>query len=303
MKKNFQVVLGCIVALDVLVWFLILYPTKAQNPELYFLPVGQGDSSLVNFGDVQLLIDGGPVNGKARENLEKILPPNDRYLDLVMISHPQLDHYGGLIEVLKNYEIGAVLIDGQTAENASWRELEKIIQEKKIPKISLYSGDKIKYGDSVFEILNPKRGEWAKDINDLSLVVLGEIYSNVLKNIGIDSRINLKVGQEKAEAVRVLFTGDIGAEKEKELARLYDLDADILKVSHHGSKYSSDATFLKEVSPAVSIIEVGKNRYGHPTKEALSRLASVGSQVYRTDENGIVRIVIERNRIKVYNQK
>ena len=195
MKKQLSIVISCIVALDVLVWFFILYPAEAQNPELYFLPVGQGDSSLVNLPGpsagsgqaVQMLIDGGPVNGKARENLEKILPINDRYLDLVMISHPQLDHYGGLIEVLKNYEVGAVLFDGQRADGPNWAELEKAAREKKIPMVALYSGDAIKYRDSVFKILNPKPGEWAEDINDLSLVVLGRIYSNVLKNIGIDS--------------------------------------------------------------------------------------------------------------------
>ena len=153
--------------------------------------------------------------------------------------------------------------------------------------VALYSGDAIKYRDSVFKILNPKPGEWAKDINDLSLVVLGRVYSNVLKNIGID----------------VLFTGDISAEKEKELARLYDLNADILKVSHHGSKYSSDSDFLKKVSPAVSVIEVGKNSYGHPTKEALGRLANFSRQVYRTDENGLVKLVVDNDKIKVYTTR
>ena len=255
---------------------------------VYFLNVGQGDAIYIRTPDEQdILIDGGPVNGKARENLEKILPANDRYLDLVMISHPQLDHYGGLIEVLKNYEIGAVLFNGQRADGPNWAELEKAAREKKILMVALYSGDAIKYRDSVFKILNPKPGEWAEDINDLSLVVLGRIYSNVLKNIGID----------------ILFTGDISAEKEKELARLYDLNADILKVSHHGSKYSSDSDFLKEVNPAVSIVEVGKNSYGHPTKDALGRLANFSSQVYRTDENGLVKLVVDNDKIKVYTTR
>lgn len=277
----FKSVLALLIGIDVLVWGSIFAPKKAVNPELYFLPVGQGDSSLVNLpGGAQLLIDGGPVNGKAQENLEKILGLKDRCIDLVMVSHPQLDHYGGLIEVLKNYEIGAVLTDGQTSENATWQELEKVIEKKGIRKIALYSGDKIKYGDAVVSILSPKKGEWAKDLNDLSLV-------GVLETGG----------------AKFLFGGDMSAEKEKQLANLYDVNIDILKVSHHGSKYSSNAEFLKEATPKVSIIGVGKNSYGHPTKEALGRLANIGSQIYRTDENGIVKLVLDRNKIKIYNQR
>lgn len=267
-------------AIDLLVWSFILFPAEAKNSELYFLPVGQGDSSLVNLaGGAQLLIDGGPINGKAQANLEKILGINDRYVDLVMISHPQLDHYGGLIEVLKNYEVGAVLTDGQTAESAAWQELEKVIRDKKIPQITLSTGDKIKYGDSVLDILSPQKGEWAKDVNDLSLVGILEV-----------------------NGIKFLFGGDMSADKEKQLADLYDVNADILKVSHHGSKYSSNSDFLKEVSPAVSVIEVGKNSYGHPTKEALGRLANFSSQSYRTDLNGLVKIILENGKLKVYTE-
>ncbi|MDP3999162.1 MAG: MBL fold metallo-hydrolase [bacterium] len=280
MGKHFQIILGCAVAIDLLVWSFILFPAEAKNSELYFLPVGQGDSSLVNLaGGAQLLIDGGPINGKAQANLEKILGINDRYVDLVMISHPQLDHYGGLIEVLKNYEVGAVLTDGQTAESAAWQELEKVIRDKKIPQITLSTGDKIKYGDSVLDILSPQKGEWAKDVNDLSLVGILEV-----------------------NGIKFLFGGDMSADKEKQLADLYDVNADILKVSHHGSKYSSNSDFLKEVSPAVSVIEVGKNSYGHPTKEALGRLANFSSQSYRTDLNGLVKIILENGKLKVYTE-
>jgi len=282
--KFLKIILGLLITLDILLWGLILFPAEANNLEIYFLDVGQGDSSLVNLpGGIQVLIDGGPINGRVQENLEKILAFNDRYIDLVMISHPQLDHFGGLIEVLKNYEVGAVVPSGAISQSAAWQELEKVIKEKGINLITLAAGDKIKYQDSQFSILSPNKSEWQKDINDLSLVALFE-HSHVPKNI----------------RMRVLFTGDIGSSKEKQLVNLYDLDIDVLKVSHHGSKYSSDLGFLKEASPLVSVIEVGKNSYGHPTKAVLNKLASIGSQIYRTDKNGMVKVAFNKGRLRVY---
>jgi len=282
--KYLKIVLAVLVGLDMLIWFLILFPaggSSASGLELYFLDVGQGDSSLIRLaGGVDLLIDGGPPNGRLEKNLAKILPIQDRYIDLVMISHPQLDHFGGLIEVFKNYKVGAVLTSNQVSQQAAWQELEKVIEEKGIRRIILSAGDKIKYQDSYFDILSPRTSDWAKDINDMSIVTI------------------LNTGGLKA-----LLGGDISGKKEKELANLYDLDVDILKVSHHGSRFSSDSEFLKEVSPAIAIVETGKNSYGHPTKEALGRLANFSSQIYRTDEYGLIKLLLEGGTLKVYNQK
>ncbi len=276
--KFLKIILGLLIVFDVLVWGLILFPAEAENLELYFLDVGQGDSSLVQLpGGVQALIDGGPVNGKAQAGLEKILAFNDRYIDLVIISHPQIDHFGGLIEILKNYKVGAVLTSGLAGQGEAWQELEKTIKERGIGRVVLATGDKIKYQDFQFDILSPQKSGWEKDVNDMGLVML------------------LSGGGTKA-----LFASDIGVEKEKELADTYDLDVDILKVGHHGSKFSSSPEFLKEVSPLISIIEVGKNSYGHPTKEALARLGSVGSQIYRTDENGTIKLVLDKNQLRAY---
>lgn len=267
-----------LIFLDLLVWYLILFPVEVKNLELYFLDVGQGDASLVRLpGGPKILIDGGSPNSRLQVNLEKILSVNDRYIDLAMISHPQLDHFGGLIEVLKNYQVGAVLTSNQVSEQAAWQELEKAIKEKGIRRIILTAGDKIKYQDSQFDILSPRTSDWAKDINDMSIVTI------------------LNAGSIKA-----FFGGDISSEKEKELADLYAIDIDILKVSHHGSKFSSDSEFLKETSPAVSVIGVGKNSYGHPTKEALSRLANFSAQVYRTDMDGLIKIAIDNGKMLVY---
>lgn len=283
-----KIAVWSLVLLDVLMWGIILFPAEARNLEFYFLDVGQGDSSLIKLppagsgraGGVKILIDGGPANGRLEKNLENILPMYDRYIDLVVISHPQLDHFGGFLSMLKNYKVGAALMSHADRDAVSWEELKRIMEERKIRRIILNTGDRIRYGDSLITILSPNAGAAEKDINDLSLVTL------------IDSG-----------GVKSIFAGDASSKLEKRLANLYNVDVDILKVSHHGSKFSSDPAFLKEASPVVSVIEVGKNSYGHPTKETLSRLANVSNNLYRTDKNGLLKIVVDGGQLKVYHRK
>ena len=270
-----------LLVLNGIVWFWILTPQPLSQTEIYFLDVGQGDSALIMLsGGAKILIDGGPINGRALRNLEPILPFSDRYIDLVQVTHPQQDHYGGLIEILKYYQVGAVLTDGQTSKNASWQEFERVVAEKKIPVIVMNAGDGIQYRDSKLDVLSPMIGETAKDINDLGIVM--RVTSGDLK---------------------ALFTADISAAKEKELARKFDLDVDILKVSHHGSKYSSDIQFLREATPAISVIGVGKNSYGHPTAQTLDRLASIDSLVYRTDKDGVLKARISDGQLRISHLK
>ena len=271
--------LAILIILDIVIWFFIFSSYQSRNLALYFLSVGQGDSSLIMLpNNHKILIDGGPMNGRLNQNLEQILPANDRYIDLIIISHPQLDHFGGFINLLKTYKIGAVLTSHAQSQNASWKEMEKLINDKKIPRIVLNTGDKIKYLDTALDIISPDKGAFAKDVNDLSISIL-------LNNKGIKG----------------FFAGDASAKLEKRLANIFNVNADILKVSHHGSKYSSDSTFLKEASPAVSVIGVGKNSYGHPTKEALYRLQGVGSRIFRTDKNGLIKIDFTDEGLRVYS--
>ncbi len=285
MKKDYnglvKTILAVVVMSDILVWSAIFYSRQTAGSEIYFLDVGQGDSSLVILENgVKLLIDGGPMNGRVGKNLEAILPLADRYIDLIMVSHAQLDHFGGLIDVMKNFRVGAVLMSEYGSENSTWKEFERVRIEQKIPKVIIAQGDRILYGDSRLAILWPEHGVRFKDLNEVAIGVIAE-----------------------TGGMRAFFGGDIGVKEEAELARKYDLDVDILKVSHHGSKFSSDAGFLKEASPAVSIIEVGKNSYGHPTNQALSRLADAGSQIFRTDLAGFVKVFVENGKLRVYTSK
>ena len=152
MKKEFNlfVYIGLfLIAINIAVWYLIIFPRSISGSELYFLSIGQGDSSLLLLPGgggkyAKFLIDGGPINGGLNSNLEKILGL-DKYIDVVFVTHPELDHFGGLIELLKNYKVGAILYNGDDRDNSNWAEFNRIISEKKIAKIALVKGDSVIY--------------------------------------------------------------------------------------------------------------------------------------------------------------
>jgi competence protein ComEC len=277
-------ILGILLILDIFLWSQIIF-YKIDDPLYYFLDVGQGDSQLILASDdlgrpIKLLIDGGP-DSKVMTQLGKILEPSDRYIDLVLMTHPQLDHFGGLIDVLRNYKIGAFLGTGRASTISAYKQLMDIIKEKDIPYIVLKESDKIKYGGVIVDILSPnKKYLKSVELNDTCLVTL------------------ITMGGHRA-----LYVCDAGFNIEDELRIKYNLEADILKVGHHGSRFSSGDRFLQAVNPKVAIIEVGKNSYGHPTPRALANLSEVAAKIFRTDLSGNLMIRFENNLLKVYQEK
>src|SRR3989344_6433525 len=283
-RRHLILLLVFLAIFDFFVWSEIVFGrerTTNKNSEVYFLDIGQGDSELINLaGGVQILIDGGP-NKKILDELASILPTTDRYIDLIVLSHPQYDHFAGLIDVFKRYQVGAFIYSGRKGEIKAFEDLEKVIKENKIKTIVLTQGDKIKYQNNQFSILSPSEDFLkSKELNDTSLVI-----------------------SLQSEKAKFLFTGDIGFAVENYLTKNFDLKSDVLKVAHHGSKYSSSEEFLKKVNPKISVIEVGKNSYGHPTSQALNGLASVGSRVFRTDYDGTIKLIINGNKIDILKRK
>lgn len=265
--------------LDILVWRTI-WRGVSQNPEIYFLSVGQGDSELAVLpGGVQILIDAGGNNRVLRE-LASILPFSDRYLDLVMLSHPEPDHFLGLIDVLKNYHIGAFIFNGRDGVSDAWPILLEIIKENKIKTAVLSAGDKIRRGEIYFDILAPTT-EMLKQKNQNESCLVLEL---------------------NAADRKILFTGDSGVKTENFLLQNLRTKIDILKVSHHGSKYSTTEKFLAALQPSFAFIEVGKNGYGHPTPEVLSRLAAIGAKIFRTDTDKTIKVSLTLEGIKVFKK-
>lgn len=277
-RNRILLILIALVLCDGMVWGKIA-AGKSDDAELYFLSVGQGDAEFIRLpGGVEMLIDGGPSNAVLNE-LGDVMGPTDRYIDFVAMTHPQTDHYMGLIDVITRYQVGAFLYNGEGGPQESFKSLVAALKERDIPIIRVGEGDVITYGKERIEVLSPsKELVTSKEPNDGS-VVMKVIHNN------------------KA----ALFTGDGGINVEEYIQR-YNLKSDVLKVGHHGSRFSSSKSFLNAVTPSIAIIEVGKNTYGHPTQEALARLGAVGAQIFRTDTDGAIKIVLGEE-IRVMKRK
>lgn len=270
-----------LIGFNLFIWYWVFTGGVSNNLNLYFLDVGQGDGELIKLpGNVKLLIDGGP-DKKILSSLANTLSPADRYIDFVVLSHPQLDHFSGLIPVLERYKVGAFVYNGEDSKEKAWKDFISILKDKNIPIIVLRGGDSINYKDNKLMFLSPD-GEIGKksELNDTALV--SELVSG---------------------GIKTLFTADVGFDVENYLIKKYDLDVDILKVGHHGSKYSTSTAFLNAITPNISIIEVGKNTYGHPTKETLNKLLGIGSSIYRNDEQGTIHIEANSGKVNVYAEK
>jgi competence protein ComEC len=247
-----------------------------------FLPVGQGDAVFLRTSDdIRVLIDGGPGENILQQ-LPKALPllAGDR-LDVVILTHPDADHLEGLIPVLERYKVQKVITSGDEKETAAFQEFKRRFQGR--TQVIARSGDRIRLSDgSHFYFIWP-RGLGSAKTNELSLVA------------------QFKHGEQE-----VLLTGDIGEVTEKELLTIIKdeyLEAEVLKVPHHGSKHSSSTEFLRRVKPKVAVITVGENRYGHPTKEAIDRVEAVGAEVVRTDLDGLIEVKFGGEELLVVTEK
>jgi competence protein ComEC len=284
-KSKALILLAAVAVLDALIFGQLGARAAGGRFAIHFLNVGQGDATLVTFPTgVRMLIDGGPPNGRALGELERVLPPTDRYLDLVMMSHPELDHFGGLIEVLRRYRVGAFLTSGRAGEGAAYGELQATLAERDVPVVTIGQGDTITNARTRADMLSPTRTLLAGGAtNEAGLVV----------------ELSDSSAGEGDIPLRALFTADIGSKTEATLLPLTEAPVDVLKVAHHGSKYSSSAAFLSALRPALAVVEVGKNSYGHPTPEALARLAAAGAKVYRTD-GGTVTVMAENGSLQIF---
>ena len=233
-----------------------------------FLDVGQGDAIFIETpkGN-QVLIDGGP-NKAVLAELSEVMTFYDRSIDAIILTHPHQDHVGGLVEVLKRYDVDLVFDSGDTASIAEFVEFKKIISEKNIKEIRVRRGARILLGsETYFDALLP------------------DVF-----NDSENQHQNMVVGRLTYGDTCFLLTGDMEREHEFKILE-DDIDCEVLKVGHHGSKTSSSEAFLKAVSPEIAVIEVGiKNRYGHPYQAVLERLTASAVQIFRTDTSGAIII-------------
>lgn len=253
---------------NLIVWYYISQFFNSKL-EVSFLDVGQGDAILIRApGGRTILIDGGPGRN-ILSRLSEHLPLFDREIDLLMETHPDTDHVGGLPDVLGRYSVRGIIKPCIDSDNPYDKALENLAKDRGVTEICAESGNIIDLGGGAkMEILYAGWGK-VSDTNTASIVS------------------NLSFGNNK-----FLFTGDTTIVVEKYLTYTEGnrLQADVYKVSHHGSKSSNDEKFLQTVNPQISIISVGKNSYGHPHQEVLDDLSSLKSSILRTDILGTVTL-------------
>ncbi len=281
-SKKVFIFLGILFALNILAWSVVFDLSQQKFLEVNFFDVGQGDAIFIETSQSQqVLIDGGP-SSKILEKLGKEMPFWDRDIDLIILTHPEADHLIGLLDILKKYKVENILWTGIIRDTPEYKEWEELIKKEGAKIFIASNGQKIKTANGIsidilfpFENAEGKEFENSNDTSVVSRLVLG--YNSFL------------------------FTGDISETAEKEIiTKTIEIDSDVLKISHHGSKYSSSEEFLREVSPEIAVISVGKdNSYGHPTTEVLENLNKYGIKVLRTDEAGDIKIISDGKKIKI----
>jgi competence protein ComEC len=238
------------------------------------LDVGQGDAILVEGAlGGRLLVDGGPDPGRLLVALDGRIPPWDRRLDVIVLTHPHEDHVAGLPRLLERYRVGRLFEPGMRGPGPGYAAWVDGLAALGTSAGRLAAGDRLELDTIGLRVLWPERGrvpvepaDTGRAINDVSIVLLGQI------------------GQG-----RFLLTGDVEDDVDPTLLERGLPRADILKVAHHGSRTATTEGFLAAVRPSVAIVSAGlDNRYGHPALATIERLESTGASVFRTDLDGSV---------------
>jgi len=274
--------------LNIFAWQEVFALASPKYLRVDVLDIGQGDSIFIETPSRhRILIDGGP-DSKVLEKLAMRLAFWNKSLDVVILTHPDQDHLMGILHVLQKYKVKHILWTGIVRDGANYQKWLELLakKEKEGSQITITNvGTSISSGSVLMEILNP--------IENLE----GKFFGKLGNDTGIVSR--LVYGENS-----FLFMADVSSKVEQALIdSKIDLVSDVLKVGHHGSKYSSSEEFLQAVHPNKTVISVGKsNSYGHPTKEVLQKIQKSGINNFRTDEVGDVEFLCdEKNIVKLVN--
>lgn len=243
------------------------------NLNVYYFDVGQADTILIENSGKYMLIDAG--NNADGEKIVKYFKNiGIGSFEHVIATHAHEDHIGAMDDIINNFEVRNFYMPDVVTPSKTFEELISALEDNnvsiQVPKIA----DMFVLGGCSFDVLHV--GNEGEDLNDTSIVVRG-LYGNT----------------------SFLFMGDATTNVEKKILSS-NINSDVLKVGHHGSKYSSMVKFLNKVTPDYSIISVGDdNSYGHPNKSTITKLTDIGSKVYRTDVDGTILVSSDGENVNV----
>lgn len=288
--KKFWLMIGGLVAILAVLLFYCLTSLGDGLLHVFVLNIGQGDAILIQTpGLERVLIDGGPDDKILRE-LADVMPFYERTIDVIVLSHPHADHVNGLVEVLKRYDVQQIVITGVSYNYPGYRAFLDLAAQKKI-SILLVNGQQD------FQLLNDRRRLKRDGIIFDILFPFESLQGRTFENLNNSSISFRLLYREKI----FYFSGDLEIEGEKKLvASGLDLQADVLKAGHHGSRTSSSEPFLNLVRPKVALISCGvKNKFKHPHPETIQHFQEHGIQIFRTDINGRIEVLSDGKSIHI----
>ena len=256
---------------------IAIWQIPDRNLHLIACDVGQGDAILAVYKNIQILTDGGSDNA-VLDCLGRHLPFWDREIELVVLTHPERDHYGGLIEVFRRYKVDNFLYNNVVSGSKGYQVLENAVGSSGARLINPIDSPGLRLEMMQLDILSPKQTESE---------VLGVQSDSGFNTLSIVTKLSLG-------SFDALLTGDAPPEVSDGLAQGSGINSvEYIKISHHGSKNGVTNNLLKAFDPKIAVISVGKNSYGHPHKEILDMLNKLGIRIFRTDEVGDVEVTTD----------
>jgi len=262
---NRNIIYPIFVIIIFLLFYFLAFAPKTTSNAVIFCNVGQGDGALIKSGDIEILVDAGKNDNSMMNCLSKYLSPNDRIIEKIIASHYDSDHIGGFAQIFANYEVKTAYGLGPKAgkDTETYKNWLLNINEEGISEQTLISGMNLNFSGGNIEVLYPNYDTNYSSTN----------LSDVLKLHFLDKTF--------------LFTGDLELPDWQILENDHaNLEVDILKVAHHGSKNGTDQKVIDAVSPQEAVISVGKNSYGHPSELVLELFANNMIDIKRTDQIG-----------------
>ena len=243
-----------------------------------FCNVGQGDGIFIRTPKgLDVLVDGGP-NDSVLSCLSSHMPFWDRTIELVFLTHPHADHMRGLVSVFKRYKVLSFATENLSNDTVLYKEILKASGRK---NQNLTAGDKFKTRDGVmFKILGPSE-EFIERTSPTGKIGESREFASLITLLSFGSFDVLLTGDSQSAGLREALADNFSIE--------------IFQIPHHGSRFGLDQDIIKRLNPKLSVISVGKNNYGHPSKEVLGLLKNQGVKVLRTDQHGNVEITVDRD--------
>jgi competence protein ComEC len=269
----FVLTVNGLIFLNLLAWSAVYLVSTAPPLKVVFFDVGQGDAILIKVGYLyQVLIDGGPGR-KVLAGLSREMPWWDKRIDLIILTHPEKDHLEGLIGVLDSYEVENIVWTGVSKDTQLFQQWLRSVEQEDAKVRIAKAGQRIFVSLAKINVLYPLEnleGSKVRNVNRTSVVT------------------KLCFGQTS-----FLFPGDIYSSDERKLIEKgFDLDANVLKLAHHGSKTSNSELFIQAVSPNIAVAQVGENnKYHHPHESVLETLEKYDVKLLRTDQQGDIKII------------